>query len=114
MYLENAPTVPLEPIGPKPGATDGEPFESAVEIFDDGRTEVGVWECTPGSFPSQKEGISEIMYFIGGEGTITDADGTPHAIGPGVEMMFPDGWKGSWEIRETIRKIYVIVKSSTE
>ena len=32
--------------------------------------EIGVWECTPGSFPSAKDGISEVMQFVSGEATI--------------------------------------------
>jgi hypothetical protein len=49
------------------------------------------------------------MYFLAGDATITDADGTPHEILPGAAIMLNDGWRGAWEIRETVRKVYVIV-----
>ena len=29
-------------------------------------------------------------------------------IGPGDTAMFPRGWTGTWQIRETIRKLYVL------
>lgn len=111
MYQAEAPTVPLTPVGPKTGATGGEPFESILQISDDGRISTGVWECTPGAFPSARDGYSEFMYFLAGEATITDADGTSHEIRPGVGLMLNDGWRGAWEIRHTVRKVYVSVRS---
>jgi uncharacterized cupin superfamily protein len=107
--LSDVTRVRLEEIGPKPGATAGNPVESALEISDDGRVSTGIWECTPGEFPSEKRGIGEFMVFLSGEGTITDEDGTAHEIGAGVAMWFPDGWRGTWLIRETIRKAYTII-----
>jgi uncharacterized cupin superfamily protein len=111
MYQPDAPTVPLTPVGPKAGATSGEPFESILEISNDGRITTGVWECTPGAFPSTRDGYSEFMYFLAGDATITDVDGTPHEIRPGVGMVLTDGWRGAWQIRETVRKVYVSVRS---
>jgi uncharacterized cupin superfamily protein len=101
----------LEVVGPKSGATAGHPVESVLEMFDDGHIMTGLWEVTPGEFPSEKKGISEFMVFLSGEGTIFDEDGTPHEIGSGVAMMFPDGWKGRWQVRKTVRKAYTIVVS---
>jgi hypothetical protein len=109
--LADAVAIALTPVGPKAGATDGEPFESIREISSDGPLESGVWECTPGSFPSSREGYSEFMYFLAGDATITDADGTEHRVGPGVALQLSDGWRGSWTIRETVRKVYVIVRN---
>jgi|1186.fasta_scaffold07419_2 uncharacterized cupin superfamily protein len=101
----------LSPIGRKAGATRGEPLESGAVLYDDGTVSAGVWECTPGAFPSEKSGISEFMHFVAGEATITDEDGTEHEIRPGVAMMFPDGWRGTWDVRRTVRKTYTIVRS---
>jgi uncharacterized cupin superfamily protein len=99
----------LEPIGPKPNATEGDPVEAALVLHDDGRVQVGIWECTPGTFPSARDGISEVMAFVAGDATITDADGTRHEVRPGVVMHVPDGWRGTWEIRTTVRKTYTVV-----
>ncbi|MEA2485690.1 MAG: uncharacterized protein QOD46_801, partial [Actinomycetota bacterium] len=35
-------------------------------------------------------------------------DGTKYEVAPGVLLVTPDGWKGRWEIRQTVRKIYTI------
>ena len=112
MYQTDIPTVPLAQVGPKTGATAGEPVESLLEISDDGRIKTGIWECTPGSFPSARDGYSEFMYFLAGAASITDADGTEHPIAAGTALMLNDGWRGAWQIRETVRKVYVIVTST--
>ena len=33
------------------------------------------------------------------------------AIRPGVVMLCPDGWSGVWDVDETVRKTYAIVKT---
>jgi uncharacterized cupin superfamily protein len=102
----------LESDGPRAGATSGAPEEFSATLYDDGRVMVGVWECTPGAFPSAKNGITEHMYFLAGDATLHNADGTSIALGPGVSVTTPDGWRGSWEIRTTIRKLYTIWRSA--
>ena len=53
------------------------------------------------------------MHFVAGRGTITDADGVVTSIGPGVVMLCPDGWSGTWAVDETVRKTYAIVKTES-
>jgi uncharacterized cupin superfamily protein len=96
-----------------PTATAGEPYESWRVVSDDGRVELGVWEVTPGSFRGECDGYYEQMHFVAGQGTITDHVGTVTSIEPGVVMLCPDGWSGVWDVVETIRKTYVIVKTDT-
>ena len=94
-----------------PTAVAGEPYESWRVISDDGRVELGIWEVTPGSFRGETDGIYEQMHFVAGRGTITDADGVVTEVAPGVVMLCPDGWSGVWDVRETVRKTYTIVKT---
>jgi len=108
----DALTAELEVIGPKAGATAGDPVESALAIYDDGKTSIGIWSCTPGAWPSAKVGMGELMHFVAGHGRITDADGTHHEIRPGFVRWFPDGWRGNWEVDATVRKLYVIVATA--
>lgn len=98
----------LTVIGPKAGAIAGDPIESVLELHDDGVTSAGIWACTPGSWPSSKDGVGELMHFVAGHGWITDADGTRHEIVPGAVRYFPDGWSGRWDVDEAVRKVYVI------
>ena len=96
---------------PVPTATAGEPYESWHVIHDDGRAEVGIWQVTPGSFHGDKTGVYESMHFVAGAGTITDTDGVVTEIHPGVVMFCRDGWSGRWDVTETVRKTYTIVRT---
>jgi uncharacterized cupin superfamily protein len=96
---------------PVPTATSGTPYERWRVLHDDGRVEIGIWEVTPGSFRGEKTGVLESMHFVAGAGTITAADGTVTDLHPGVMMLCPDGWSGRWDVRETVRKTYTIVKT---
>jgi len=107
----DASSVALDVIGPKPGAFAGSPVESATVVHEDERMEIGVWECTPGSFRSEKNGISEVMQFVSGEATIVGEDGALHEVGPGTLLFTPDGWRGTWHVRATVRKTFVIWKT---
>jgi uncharacterized cupin superfamily protein len=98
----------LVETGPKAGATSGSPVESSVTLFEHGGTEIGIWECSPGSWASRKDGFGELMHFVGGHGWITDTDGR-WEIQAGAVKYFPDGWAGTWEVDETVRKVYVII-----
>jgi uncharacterized cupin superfamily protein len=40
--------------------------------------------------------------------TVTPDGGEPTDIGPGDTAVFPLGWAGTWQIHETIRKLYVL------
>jgi len=108
VHLESAATAELTVIGPKPGATRGEPVESGLVLFEDAHVEVGVWECTPGCFPSRRDGFREAVVFVAGSGVLRDADGTEHPIAPGITMAIPEGWTGEWDLTETVRKVYVV------
>jgi uncharacterized cupin superfamily protein len=111
MTIDDVLGAELEEGRPVPTATAGEPYESWNVISDDGRVELGIWEVTPGSFRGSTEGVYELMHFVAGRGTITDADGLVTEIRPGVVMLCPDGWSGLWGVRETVRKTYAIVKT---
>jgi uncharacterized protein len=108
VYAEDPLTLELTVRGPRTPAISGEPVESVHVFHDDGRARTGVWECTPGSFDSARNGDTEVMHFVAGAGTITSADGTVYEIRPGAVIVAPDGRSGVWDIRETARKVYVI------
>lgn len=108
VYDADPQTLDLTVLGPRTPALTGAPVESFRVLHRDAGGRSGVWECTPGSFDSARNGDTELMHFLSGAGTITTADGTVHEIGPGVLLVAPDGWRGTWDIRETVRKIYTI------
>ena len=112
MAIEDVLTQELESGRAVPTAVAGEPYESWHVLSDDDRVELGIWEVTPGSFRGSCDGYYEQMHFVAGSGTITGEDGVVTTIAPGVVMLTPDGWSGRWDVAETVRKTYVIVKSS--
>jgi uncharacterized cupin superfamily protein len=109
--IEDVLAAPLEAGRLVPTAVHGEPYESWHVISDDGRVELGIWDVTPGSFRGGCDGYYEQMHFVAGRGTITASDGTVTAIRPGVVVICPDGWTGTWDVEETVRKTYAIVKT---
>ncbi len=106
-YLASAASAELEDWGPLEEATGEEMTTSGLTLWKDGDSEVGVWQCTPG--PSYwKLETHEFVQIVAGRMTVTPDGGRPTEIGPGDVAVFPRGWAGSWQIHETIRKVYVI------
>lgn len=101
----------LEDWGPKADATAGSPHESGLMLHDDAVSKVGVWQCTPGSWVSAKDGVGELMHFVSGHGWITDDDGR-WEIAPGAVRWFPDGWRGRWDVDVTVRKVFAIITAT--
>lgn len=112
LSIDDVLALELDVVGPRAGALSGDPVESIHVLVDDGLVQTGVWEVTPGSFPGVKDGISEVMHIVAGRGTITGAGGEVTRLAPGVVMFTPDGWRGTWDVEETIRKTYVVVRTT--
>ena len=113
--VEDVLAAKLEPLGAWPPGVapiSGEPQAFAFEMSDDGHVQTGIWECTAGSFPSKRDGCCELMHFVAGDATITDADGTVREVRPGAVIFVPDGWRGTWNIRQMVRKTYTIVQTA--
>jgi uncharacterized protein len=108
--IPDARSVELPLVGAKPGAISGEPLESLMELYDDGQVQVGIWECTPGVFTSRRDGYDEFMQFLAGNGVIYGDDGVEHRVTPGASILLRDGWSGRWEIDQTVRKAYTIIR----
>jgi uncharacterized cupin superfamily protein len=101
MSLQLRPDEPL-------AVTSGNPRASVLELYRDDVVECGVWEVTPGEFAGENAGFGEHMYVLCGEATVTSEDGAAVELRPGVSFVARAGWRGSWDVRETVRKIFVI------
>ncbi len=106
-YLAAARTADLADWGPLAEATGGPMQTSGATLWADGDQEVGVWQCTPGPSRWTLE-THEAVHILAGRMTVTPDGGEPQEIGPGDTAVFPRGWRGTWQIHETIRKLYVI------
>ena len=104
-----AETVQLPGSTRKPTSLDGQ-VESFVDVWvsPDGAVEMGIWECTPGTFTATRDGYDEICTVVSGTATVTDSDGVTTELSPGSILVTPAGWAGTWVLHETVRKTYVI------
>ena len=74
----------------------------------DGRIETGTWECEPGLSRWEFAGNGELVHVLSGSMEVTPDGGETVVLGPGDSMTFPTGWKGTWRITQTLRKVYTV------
>ena len=110
--LSAAATAELEDWGPLEEATSEEvPMQThGLTMWtgpEDSGQETGIWQCTAGpSYWVQEE--NEFIYLLSGSLTVTPDGGKPATFGAGDSAMFPRGWRGTWDLHETVRKVYVV------
>jgi uncharacterized cupin superfamily protein len=110
--LSAAATAELEDWGPLEEATSEEvPMQThGLTMWtgpEDSGQETGIWQCTAGpSYWVQEE--NEFIYILSGSLTVTPDGGKPATFGAGDCAMFPRGWRGTWDLHETVRKVYVL------
>ena len=73
----------------------------------DGRSEYGVWTCTPGSWHCEVE-RDEFCYFLAGRATYTHESGEVIEVAADVAAFFAAGWRGRCDVHDTVRKVYAI------
>ncbi|MBU2667216.1 DUF861 domain-containing protein [Actinoplanes bogorensis] len=93
--------ISMEPI------ISGVPFAYEVVVSDDADGFFAVWACDAGVYPRVKDRRGSFMYILEGDATITDQDGTEHVLTADSVIVLPYGWAGQWDIRRTIRKVYL-------
>jgi uncharacterized protein len=105
--LAAAATASLEDWGPLEQAT-GEPMQTyGASLWSAGDADAGVWECTAGpSYWVQDQ--HEFVHILSGTLTVTPDGGSAASLGPGDTAVFPRGWRGTWDLHETVRKVYVL------
>ncbi|GHE76493.1 cupin [Amycolatopsis deserti] len=106
VVLTDARSVELEDWGPLPEAT-GEPMRTAGKKLwtGEGVLEVGLWECAPGPSRWVFE-TNESITMLEGRMTVTEDGGESYEIKAGDSAVFPLGWTGTWDIHETVFKVY--------
>jgi uncharacterized cupin superfamily protein len=98
----HAVEVPLEPAS---DAVAGAPASGAVALGGIGDAEVGIWEITPGVVRDVE--AEEVFLVLCGEGTVRFEDGETIELRPGALVRLHEGERTQWEIRSTLRKVYV-------
>ena len=106
----------LEPVFDRPRPerlVHGNPLRATWNHFTDARGDfsAGLWACEPGAwniaFP---EGKDEFFCVVSGRIRITGSDGSIAEFGPGDACVIPAGFSGTFEVREAVRKYYVVLE----
>jgi uncharacterized cupin superfamily protein len=93
---------------PKETSSTAGQTEVSLRLWGRDGLKTGIWEVTPGTFMSTRPGYDEICQILSGTATITEEDGTSFDIGPGSLFVTPAGWTGTWNIHQTLRKMWVV------
>jgi uncharacterized cupin superfamily protein len=87
----------------------GSPMASTLQTAKSATGETGLWRCTPGEFTTHHEGYVEFIHIVEGEGDLIHDNGDVLRLTPGTTITMDDGWKGRWDIRQTLVKAYAIL-----
>ena len=100
---------PFDDWGIIPTMIEGASHTSGVVLHkgDDGRSESGIWICTPGTWVCTVT-RDEFCHFLAGRCTYIHSSGEVIEVGPGTVAFFPEGWQGTCRVTETVRKVYMI------
>ena len=104
-------SVVLGNFKPKPTSISENQEEAAVQLWvsEDGKTKIGVWECTQGEFTADRSKEAEYCHILSGSASVQNHnDSHSRNLGSGDLLVLPIGWKGSWIIHEHLRKLYVL------
>jgi hypothetical protein len=92
-----------------PTMIEGESRTSGVLLHKgpNGESETGLWICTPGTWECHVT-CDEFCHFLEGRCTYTHESGEVIEITPETAAFFPAGWKGTCQVHETVRKVYMV------
>ena len=95
--------------GAIPTMLEGESRTSGRLIYKgpDGRSESGLWVCTPGKWACHVT-RDEFCHFLAGRATYVHESGEVIEITPDTAAFFPEGWQGVCTVHETVKKLYMI------
>ncbi|WP_136634326.1 cupin domain-containing protein [Pseudooceanicola onchidii] len=103
-----APTVAPETDRPAPDRLiAGDPVFTTWNLEDRDGLYCGIWESTPGTWRAVYDEW-EYCYIHAGVLVVTPEDGAPVTYRAGDSFIVRPGWRGTWQVVETVRKDYVI------
>jgi uncharacterized cupin superfamily protein len=94
-----------EPLDPAQ-VVAGSPQVRALVLHADDRVERGVWEITPGVVTDEE--ADELFVVVSGRADIEVVDGPTLTVGPGDAVVLEAGWRTTWTVHETLRKVYQV------
>ena len=103
--LEPTDYIPLETV------QSGEPKERGRSFYADqtGQLDAGVWECEPNRHVIDAAPYDEFVYLLKGRIDVIDDEGGIETYKAGDSFMMPRGCKCTWDVKEPVRKLYVVL-----
>ena len=91
---------------------EGQPEEQGKSVFADEtrQLDVGVWECEPHRHVMTNCPYHEFVYLLEGCVDIIDEEGEVETYRAGDSFVMPLGCNCIWDVKESIRKLYVVVE----
>lgn len=89
------------PVGPLPRQTD-------AGFFKEGNMIAGTWECEAGTLQLDLA-VTEFCHLLEGHWRFTSESGTVTEVRAGDSWVFPKGWRGTAEVVEKVRKVYMMI-----
>ena len=90
-----------EPVGPLPRQTD-------KGFYQEGNMICGTWECESGTMELDLD-VTEFCHLLEGHWKFTSNSGQVSEVKAGDSWVFPRGWKGTAEVIERVRKVYMMI-----
>jgi uncharacterized protein len=109
MLFDDSSTSGVNPqdMRPAPDAVlSGDPVSRAWEVLHDGTTCAGIREVQPGTYRVVCA-TREFTHILSGHAVIHQDGAAARPVGPGDSFTLRPGFRGVWEVRETLRREYV-------
>ena len=89
----------------------GDPQERGRSFYADqtGQLDAGVWECEPNRHVYEAAPYDEFVYLLEGRIDVIDDDGAVETFKAGDSFILPRGCKCTWDVKEPVRKLYVVL-----
>ena len=89
----------------------GDPQERGRSLYVDrtGQLDAGVWECEPNKHFYEASPYDEFVYLLEGNVDVIEEDGSVQTFKAGDSFMMPRGCKCTWDVKEPVRKLYVVL-----
>jgi len=93
---------------------EGNPEQLVYNHFNSpcGQMSAGVWEGAVGKWTVNYT-EHEYCEIVQGVSVLRDEDGNAKTLRAGDRFVIPAGFKGTWEVLEACRKIYVVFEQKT-
>ncbi len=104
---------PTDYIAPE-ALKSGEPNERGRSFYADqtGQLDAGYWECDVNEHVFEASPYDEFVHLLEGHLEVTHDDGSVATYRAGDSFVMPRGCACTWNVREPLRKVYVVLTAA--